>query len=344
LHHARLRRGMVAAATSMFLALAGASAAQAAATVTVTGDDGNPVALAQNAPVTIRNVNPTVGIGFANTEGRFSSSLIGPDGVAVSSAQSCLLNYNTNRYVDWRGNGNYTLTVTNYAKADTTCKTATSTETYVFAIASAVGLAPPPGPFLIRAPNSFATNHLILPVNLNPGVSLYELRYAAGAVLAPDGSISGPSEEGFVSASNGTADLSFKTPGTYTVVARAKSGVYYSPWSAPITVTAIVPFDLDTVSFPDSRGPRYSLRGIVRDKTIRGKVSLAMARRGAHNRYGKYKSLGKVSISSKSTFTKRFTQRRTGTYRVRIHYAGSALASPATIYGRVTITRRLVYR
>jgi hypothetical protein len=54
--------------------------------------------------------------------------------------------------------------------------------------------------------------------------------------------------------------------------------------------------------------------------------------------------LGKVSISSKSTFTKRFTQHRTGTYRVRIHYAGSALAPPTTIYGRVTITRRLVYR
>ena len=52
----------------------------------------------------------------------------------------------------------------------------------------------------------------------------------------------------------------------------------------------------------------------------------------------------KATISSKSTFTKRFKQRRTGYYRVRIHYAGSAIAPATTIYGRVHITRRVVYR
>lgn len=344
MHHARLRRGMVAAVTSTLLALAGASAAHAAATVTVTGDDGNPVALAAGAPATIRNMQPKVGLGFPSQEARFSATVTGPDGVAVSSALSCLLDDNFNRYVDWRGNGTYTVTITNYAKADTTCKTATSTETYTFAINSGVGLTAPSGAFLARLPNSFTTTTLSIPVGLNPGAVTYEVQYAAGAVLAPDGSISGPSSPGYVNQTTGTTDLSFRTPGTYTVVARAKNGVYYSPWSAPITVTVLVPFDLDSVTFPDSRGPSYTIRGTVRDKLIRGKVSIAMARRGAHNRYGTFKSIGKVSISSRSTFTKRFTQRRTGTYRVRIHYAGSALAPATTIYGRTTITRRLIYR
>jgi hypothetical protein len=335
---------MAAATTSILFALAGSSAAHAAASVTVTGDDGNPVAIPAGAPVTIRNQSPTVGLAFPSQDGRFSATVTGPDGIPVSSALTCYINDAFTRYVDWRGNGNYTITITNYAKADTTCKTATSTETYVFAIASGVALTPPPGPFLIRAPNLYASNTLSIPVTLNPGASTYEVQYAQGAVLAPDGSISGPSETGFVNTTTGTIDLSFRTPGTYTVVARAKNGTYFSPWSAPITVTAIVPFDLVGVSFPDSTGPKYSLKGTIRETSLRGTVSLAMARRGAHNRYGKYKSIGKVHISSKGTFTKRFTQHRTGTYRVRIHYAGSALAPATTIYGRVTITRRLVYR
>jgi hypothetical protein len=341
LHHERLRRGTAAAATSILVALAGGTAAAQAATVTVTGDDGNPIGLAQGAPAAIRNMQPTVGIGFPSTEGRYSATVTGPDGVAVSSAQTCYTNFNTNRYVDWRGNGNYTVAITNYAKADTACKTPVSTETYVFTIASNVAVTPPAGPFLVRAPNSFVTNTLSLPVSLNPGASTYEVQYAAGAVLAPDGSISGPSQQGFVSQTTGMTDLSFRAPGTYTVVVRAKNGQYYSPWSAPVTIQAIVPFELDRISFPDARGPRYQVRGVVRDKTIRGTVSLAMAR---GTKGGRYKSLGKVKISSKSTFSKRFTQRRPGTYRLRIHYAGSALAPAATITSKIRITRRLFYR
>jgi hypothetical protein len=335
---------MAAAATSMAVLLGGATAAHAAATVNVTGDDGNPVAIAQGAPVSIRNQSPTVGLAFPSQDGRFSATVTGPDGIPVSSALTCFINDAFTRYVDWRGNGNYTITITNYAKADTACAKATSTETYVFAINSSVSLGAPPGPFLIRAPNGYASNTLSIPVALNPGAGTYEVQYAQGAVLAPDGSISGPSTPGYVNTTTGTIDLSFQKPGTYTVVARAKNGSYYSGWSAPVNVVAIVPFDLVGVTFPDSRGPKYSLKGTVRETSLRGTVSLAMARRGAHNRYGKYKSIGKVHISSKGTFTKRFTQHKTGTYRVRIHYAGSPLAPATTIYGRVTITRRLVYR
>jgi hypothetical protein len=339
LHHARTRRGLVAAAFSIAIAAGAAGAAQAA-TVTVTGDDGNPVGLAQGTPTSIRHMSPNVALAFPPATARYSATVTGPDGTAVSPPQSCYMTSPTTRYVDFRGNGNYTVTVTNFAQADTTCKTATSTETYVFTIASSVGLTAPAGPFLIRAPNSFVTNRLPLPVGLNPGASTYELRYAAGGVVGPDGAISGPSEEGYVSTSTGTADLSFKTPGTYTVVARAKSGEFFSPWSAPINVTAIVPFDLSRIAFPDSRGPSYRLTGYVRDKSIRGKVSIAMAR---GTKGGKYKSLGTVKISSKGTFTKRFTQRRTGTYRLRVHYQGSAIAPAGSIVSKIRITRRVFF-
>jgi hypothetical protein len=339
-HHTRTRRGLAAATTSILIALAGASAAQGAA-VTVTDDAGNPVPIAQGAPAAIRNMSPSVGIGFPSTDGRFSATLAGPDGVAVSSALTCFLNSNWTRSPDFRGNGNYTVTISNYAKADTACKTPVSTETYVYTIASSVALTPPPGPFLIRAANTFTTNTLSLPVGLNPGASTYEVQYAQGAVLAADGSISGPSQSGFVNQTTGTIDLSLRTPGTWTVVARAKNGQYTSPWSPPVTITAIVPFDLDFLRFPDARGPSYLLRGTVRDKTIRGTVSLALAR---GTKGGKYKSIGKSKISSKSTFSKRFTQRRTGTYRLRVHYRGSAAAPATTIVTKIKITRRLAYR
>jgi hypothetical protein len=333
------RRGIATAATSIVIALAGATSAHAAV-VTVSGDAGSPVALAQGAPAAIRNMSPTVGIGFP-ADGRFSATVAGPDGVAVATALTCFINDNFTRITDFRGNGNYTITITNYAKADTACKTPTSTETYVYSIASSVAVTPPPTAFLIRAANSYATNTLSLPVSLNPGASTYEVQYAQGAVLAADGSISGPSETGYVNQTTGTIDLSFRTPGTWTVVARAKNGVYYSPWSAPVNVTAIVPFDLESLSFPDSRGPSYLLRGTVGDKTIRGTVSLALAR---GTKGGTYKSIGKTKVSSKSTFSKRFTQRRTGTYRLRVHYAGSAIAPPVSIVTKIKITRRLTYR
>jgi hypothetical protein len=336
---------MVAAAASFGFALVGSSAAHAAATVTVLGDDNNPLTLAQGAPAAIRNMSTTVGVGFANKDGRFSLSIAGPDGVAVANPLTCFLNDNFTRIVDFRGNGQYTISVVNYAKADTNCKTATSTETYAYSVNSSVAVASPTAPFLRRDPNSFTTRTLSLPVAGNPGAVTYDVQYAAGAVLAPDGSISGASSTGYVNRTTSTIDLNFPAPGTYTVVARAKNGQYASPWSPPVTVVVQVPFDISTVLFPDSIGPRYTMRGILRETSgvITGKVSLAMARRGAKKKYGKYRSIGTAKLTSKGTFTRSFTQRKTGTYKVRISYKGSSAAPKTTVYGTVKITRRLRY-
>jgi hypothetical protein len=334
-----MRRGLVAVATSIIVAAATASAAQAA-TVSVTGDDGNPVPIAQGAPVTIRNMEPSVQIAFPPATANYSSTVTGPDGTAVSPAQDCYITSPTTRFVAWRGNGNYTVTITNYAKADTNCATPTSTESYVFTIASSVTLTAPPLPFLIHPPNSFSSTTLSIPVGLNPGASTYEVQYAPGGVVAPDGSISGPSSEGFVNTTTGTVDVTLPTAGTWTMVARAKNGDFYSAWSAPILIKAIEPFDLNRVTFPDSRGPSYRLVGYLKDKQIRGKVSLAMAR---GTKGGTYKSLGTVTITSKGTFSKRFTQHKTGTYRLRIHYKGGALAPAMSIVSKVRITKRVYF-
>lgn len=339
------RRLAAVAATSVLAAVGVASAAQAAATVTATGDDGNPVSIA--TPVTVRQMNQTVGIAFADTTGQFSAHVAGPDGTAVANDLTCFSNSNFTRYLTFRGNGTYTVTITNYAgyRTDATCARPLSTETYTFTIASSAAITPPPGPFLTRAPNSFHTNTLSLPVQPNPGATGYDVQYGLGSPVNPDGSLGGSPKSGYVNTTTGTIDLTFPIPGTYTVVYRAHNGDYGSPWSAPVNVVAMVPFDLIGISWPDSRGPSYLLRGTVVDKNIRGRVSLAFARKGKHNKYGSYKSLGKTSISSKSTFSKRFRERRTGTYRLRVHYAGSAISPPATVYyTNIRITRRLFYK
>jgi hypothetical protein len=340
MHQASRRRTFVTAAATLVIAATSATAAQAA-TVTVTGDDGNPVALAQGAPGAIRNMSPTVGIAFPPAAARFSATVTGPDGTAVSSALTCFTtSTGWTRNVTYRGNGNYTVSIANYATADTTCKTPTSQEAYVFAINGGVTLPAPAGPFLLRAPNSFSTNTFEQPVGLNPGTSSYELRYAIGGVVGPDGAITGPSDTGYVNQTTGTAGLTFKTPGAYTVVARASSGEFNTPWSAPVTIAVVAPFDLNNLSFPDSRGPSYRLRGEIRETSTRGRVNIAMAR---GKKGGKYKSLGSVKISTKGTFTKRFTQRTTGYYRVRVTYKGSSTTAGGTAIQQIRITRRLSF-
>lgn len=344
-HRSIRRRGLAAAATSILAVLGVASAAQAATSVTVTDDGGNPAAL--GGPVTIRNMSPTVALAFpAGASGYFNATFAGPGGTSAGSPMSCYI-YDTglNRALDYVGNGTYTVTVQNFAKGDTACRTATSTETFTFTINASVSVAQPAAPFLIRNPDSFVHNTLSLPVQLNPGAVGYDVQYALGAVLNPDGTISGAPQAGYVNSTTGTIDLSLTTPGTYTVIARAHGDAQIgTAWSAPVTVIAQVPFDLSTISFPDSIGPTYSVRGTLNETSIRGTVSLALARRGKHNKYGSYKSVGKVRVSSRGTFTKRFKERTYGTYRLRIHYAGAPTTPARTVYNTFRITKHLFYK
>ena len=96
-----------------------------------------------------------------------------------------------------------------------------------------------------------------------------------------------------------------------------------------MNVNAIAPFDLERTSFPDSRGPSYKVRGQVRERAARGKVTVSIAR---GKKKGKFRKIGKAKINSKGRFTKRFTVHKTGVYRLRYTYKGSSLVAG----GRVT--------
>lgn len=332
----RLERALVlaTAAVATFPAAAGAM------TVTVTGDDGNPIPF--NGEVAIRTMDAKVAIAPSGGEKiNLAATFTGPDGANTATPVSCT-SASTSRSMEYRGNGAYTVTVTPYGEKDFSCKTPTGpAQTYRYTVTAGTALTPPPARVLIRAPNSFVTQNVVLPVALNPGAIVYEVRYAPGGVIGPDGAISGPSAEGFVDRTTGTVPLRLTAPGRYTVVARAKSGQFFTPWSAPVVVDAVAPFDFQTSRVPDARGPSYRIAVTLRELSAAGsRVRLAYAR---GKKGGRYRSLGSVRINAKGVFTKRFTLRRSGTYRMRFTYAGSPTVAPGVVVQQFRVSRRIAF-
>jgi hypothetical protein len=162
------------------------------------------------------------------------------------------------------------------------------------------------------------------------------VRYALDGAPAPDGGIAGLSAEAPVNGSTGLADFLFDKPGRYRVVARAKAGPFVTPWSAAVDVNAIAPFDLAKVTFPDARGPRYRLRGVVRERAARGRVTISVAR---GRKKGRYRRIGTARIGAKGRFTRRFRLKHTGTFRIRYTYKGSDLVAAGRVVDRIRIRR-----
>jgi len=330
------------------LALAGAAPGTAhGAGATVTGDDGNPVAL--GGPVTIRQMNfdvvPTFTQEEVMAERDFTVALLDQAGQVIDTIE-CFPTNSVSRkaFGRYRGNGTYTAIVTTYPDTERSadaCKSGASEQRFQFTVNAFTAVGPLPAGTLLRAPNSTSSLSLEVPVQPNPGSSTTELRFARGGVIGPDGAISGPSEQGFVDSTTGRASIDFDAAGTYVFVARHKTDDAFTPWSAPVTVRVFAPFDLESFDFADSRGPSYRVKIAVREETATGRVSFALAR---GKKGGRYRKLGSARIGRGGVVAKRFRQRRTGTYRMRMTFKGSATTIPGRVIQGVRFTRRVVFR
>ncbi len=317
---ARIAAVAVALATS---AIAASSAS--AATVAVTGDDGNPVAIAPGSTTALRNMHADVNVAPASGE-RYKLTVAGPGGQTAASLDCYSIA--TGDRLDYLGNGTYTGTLATYTTSG--CSgAAKSTTTFAIALNASVAInVPSPTKVLTRDPNGTYRTHNF-PVTLNPGSLSTQVHYAKGGVLAADGSISGASERDYVDQNTGLSSISFYEPGTYLMVAHAEAytsslGGFFSPWSPPVKVKAYAPFDfLGQPYLSDSRGPRYKLKGQLREKTARGKIKLSL-KRGR----GKYHSIGKAKVRRGGKFAKRFTLRGTGNYTLKYVYKGSGTVAP----------------
>jgi hypothetical protein len=336
-------RKSTATAAAAAAAIAGALSLPApapAATVTITGDTGAPVTLNPAATTAIRQMNPDLAVALGTGERSLSLSVAGPVAPAATP-RTCSLSSIPSWSMDYQGNGTYTVTVTTYT--DTSCEDGAKASSYRVAINAGVALTAPSGPVLTRQPNSFVTNTLQVPVALNPGALTHDLRVALGGVRAPDGSISGPSKQVFADTTTGTAAVRLDAPGTYLMAGRATgytgaAGQFFSPWSAPISIRAFAPFDfVGAPACTDCRGPRYTLRGQLREKSARGRITVKLAR---GNRGGRFRSVGKARIRRNGVFKKKLTLRRPGVYRAKYIYKGNATVAPGSVTTKFRITRR----
>jgi hypothetical protein len=321
--------------------MAAAPAGAYAVTGTITGDDGNPVALTAGAPLTLRNMSiRAVGMVGPAEAGSFKTTVLDPAGVSAGSSLDFCWNTqysNEARHtVNFRGNGTYTLFFTLYTDRD--CKKIKSQPTLQWTVAASVGIGQPPSPLLTRQQNSFSTNQHQFDFAGNPGASSYEIKFARGGIVQPDGSISSPAlQTTTVSSQTGKVSFFSSEPGDYVMVARAKGGDYGTPWSPPIRFRMIAPFDFSSRTFPDRRGPTFRVRGVLRQTNAGGRVTIAAARGSKGKRF---RTLGRARVNRSGVFSLRF-RLRDGRYRLRYSYRGSTTVARGTIYEVITIRRGL---
>jgi hypothetical protein len=337
--HRRSRRALFAASAAIAAAAIAPAAANAAVSITVTGDDGNPVAL--GGTLNIRNMSPVLAITAAATD-RWGVSVTGPNGALVSSNTGCLTGTLAQKYVDYIGNGAYTVTLTNYAA---NCTTPTSTQSLPFTITASTAITPPATAQLTRQAGKFTTNTVKLPIDLNPGALSTDAFVGLNVAPNPDGSLPGAPTQLFPDSTTRTVDVRLdKGPGTYVVAARAKgytgsvSPQAFSPWATPVAIRAFGPFDLKTFTWTDSRGPSYRFKATIMETSATGKVNVAIGR----GKKGKYKSYGTATIR-KHVFAKRF-RLGVGKYRIRFKYKGNATVAGGFEIRTFQITRRTFFR
>ena len=323
-------------------ALALLPATASAASVTVTGDDGNPLAINSSAPTAIRNMDVQYAVTFDSSDQAYhKTTVVGPDGVSASSGSSCYPKSaitNVSRYADYRGNGDYAVVVQTFTNS--ACTAGAKETRFLYSVNASTAITPPGGIVLTRQPNSFSTITHKVPVALNPGGLSYEVRYARGGVIGPDGGISGPSTDAFLDRNTGLADARFTEPGGYVMVARIKHGDYYTPWSPPIEFAVKAPFDLSYVGLLDQIGPSYKLQGTLRDPFARGSrvtIYYAKGKKG-----GRFHKLGRSSkVNSKRRFTLRFKIRRPGLYRLQYRFKGTSLVLGGKVTASIRIRRSI---
>jgi hypothetical protein len=296
-----------------------AAAPASAATPSITGDAGAAVPL--TAGLTLRHMAPDVSFAFTAEEQYYSARVVGPAGPA-SIGTDCLRTSDpfTER-VRYQGNGTYT--VFYKAAADRDACTAAAEQSVAFAINASTGFAAAPAKFLMRPAGSVLSTPLELAVNGNPGAEAYDVRFAAGATLGPDGGITGTPESAFVDMATGRVRFTFIRPGRYTMVVRAKTFRSDVPtaWGPPAIVTVVAPFDLSFANLSDSRGPTYAVVGTVREPSARGKVTIALGK-GKNPR--RFKRIGAAKIRKGGKFKLRFRHRQLGRYVMRFSYKGNA--------------------
>jgi hypothetical protein len=318
-------------------AAAALPASASAVGVTVTGDDGAPLAVNPAAPPSIRTLRPVVGV-TGDAGSRYSVAFAAPAGKPAAGAVACQDGATpSNVQLPFRGNGRYTVAVTTFAGTDTGCTLPIGAATsFAFTIAGRVTLTPVPR-FAMRDPGRPGrVKPLALPVDADPGSQTREVRFAANAKLRRDGSIRGRSLRAPFKA--GSATLRFPSPGDYTVVARDAADGVATPWSQPLRVQVVTPFDVASLRYTDTSGPVFRVLAHAIPGT-NGVVRVALARGN-----GAFRGLGRARVDGSGAFGARFEARTAGEYRLRFGYRGNGLVTRGEVVRSFRVGTAIVSR
>lgn len=315
----------LAAALAVSLAAPAAAGALSPPAVTITDSANAVVPLTDGAQ--IANLDAKVDFAPQPDAQYYSYAVVNPDGQASTDSRTCsaVSAKSGPLTFSYAGNGAYKVGLSLYPNFK--CDPAQA-QSALFNVTQAVGVTPGvPGAgkaLLTRKPGSFSTISYAVKPSVPVGTSSIDIQYARSATVNPDGTLKAAKVlTGFATAKSPASPTRFTAPGRYTFVARASSpfGVK-SPWSAPQKVLVLAPFDLSSLTFPDSRGPIYTAKGTIREPGVVGKVVVALAK---GKKGGTFRTIGKPTIK-RGTFSVRF--RASGTragapYRIKATYAGS---------------------
>jgi hypothetical protein len=326
---------LVIALLAIVVAAAALPTGAAALTVTVSGDDGRPLAIDPVAPPSIRTLRPLVAVTADAGGGRYPVAFSDPAGKAAASPVTCQdPARSSSARLPFRGNGRYTVAVTTFAAGDVGCTLpAGPAVSYGFTIAGRVVLGRVTR-FVLRDRGSTQRKRLALPVDADPGSQTRELHFAANARLRRDGSIRGRSQRATVR--RGSASLLFPAPGTYTVVARDGADGIETPWSEPLRIRVVTPFDLVSLRYTDTTGPVFRLLAHA-PAAATGVVHVALARGR-----GPFRALGRARIDAEGAFGARFSADTAGRYRLRFSYRGNGLVTRGRLVRSVRVGTAIV--
>ncbi|HMJ03469.1 MAG TPA: hypothetical protein VK506_11035 [Conexibacter sp.] len=334
LHHPLLAVGALVVLLLLLAAILLPEPARAVG-VTVTGDDGAPLGIAPGAPPTIRTLRPEVVVAGDAGGGRYSVAFADPAGRAAADPVTCQdPAIPSTARLPYRGNGRYTVAVTVFAAGDIACATpAGPAAAFQLTIAGRVVLGPL-SRFVLRDRGSTRRKRLALPVSADPGSQTREVRFAASARLRRDGSIRGSSLR--APYRDGSATLLFPAPGVYTVVARDASDGVATPWSDPLRIRVVTPFDLLSLRYVDTSGPVFRVLARAPAETT-GVVRVALARAGEP-----FRRLGRARVDAEGAFGARFSADVAGAYRLRFRYRGNGLVERGTVVRRFRVGTAIV--
>ncbi len=322
---ARIALGTLVAALSLPTAVAHAGVASIGITDAAGGEQTVTAALK------VRTLLPTIRLRLQpNATQSYTVSVIGPGGAVAADAGCGVLQ--DGLVVGYRGNGVYNVVVQSYPTSACDAQIG-PTQSFSYTQASTVGLTAPEKPVLLREAGSTALKRISIPVTRVPGGTV-EARFAKNGTVSAAGGILGASSRGTTDGAGTTASFAAKEPGPYVVVARQAVDTFATPWSAPAIVRLVAPFDLAKVSYPDTGGPVYQVRGVVREPSAaKGVVTVAIAR---GSRGGTFKRASEAVVSSDGSFRARF-RASSGTHRIRFRFAGNTLVTSGEQIKRFTV-------